>query len=167
MTSRPLTSTHVMGLIATAALMALTTAWVAQYGFGLFPCELCLYQRLPYIGIVALAGLSALPVVDPEARRLAAHIAALLFATTAGVAVFHVGVEQEWWAAACAPTDAAAFSFEDIRSALQKPGQPACNDIPFTLFGISFAGYNVVAGLFLAGLALKAARTDNYWKSES
>ena len=154
-----------MGLITTAALMALATAWVAQYGFDLFPCELCLYQRLPYMGILALAGLSTLPVVDPEARRLAAYIAAVLFATTAGVAVFHVGVEQEWWAAACAPTDAAAFSFEDIRSALQKPGQPACNDIPFTLFGISFAGYNVAVGLILAGLSLKAALTDCFWKS--
>jgi disulfide bond formation protein DsbB len=167
MTSRLFTSTHVMGILALAALMALITAWVAQYGFGLFPCELCLYQRLPYMGIVALAGLSTLPVVDPEARRLAAYIAALLFATTAGVAVFHVGVEQEWWTAACAPTDAAAFSFEDIRSALQKPGQPACNDIPFTLFGVSFAGYNVAAGLVLAGLSLKAARTDSYWESET
>ncbi len=165
MTSRLLTSSYVMSLVAITALVALATAWVAQYGFDLFPCELCLYQRLPYMGIVALAGLSTLPVVDPEARRLAAYIAALLFATTAGVAVFHVGVEQEWWAAACAPTDAAAFSFDDIRSALQKPGQPACNDIPFTLFGISFAGYNILAGLILAGLSLKAALTDNFWKS--
>ena len=154
-----------MGLIAIAALMALTTAWVAQYGFGLFPCELCLYQRLPYIGIVALAGFSTLQVVEPEARRLAAYIAALLFATTAGVAVFHVGVEQEWWNAACAPTATAAFSFDDIRTALQKPGQPACNDIPFTLLGISFAGYNVLAGLILTGLSLKAALTDHFWKS--
>ncbi|MEQ8734673.1 MAG: disulfide bond formation protein B [Rhodospirillaceae bacterium] len=167
MTSHLLTSTRIMSLLAISALMALTAAWVAQYVFALFPCELCLYQRLPYMGVVALAGLSTLPVVDAESRRLAAYIAALLFTATAAIAFFHVGVEQEWWNAACAPTDAAAFSVEDIRSALQQPGQPACNDIPFTLFGISFAGYNVVAGLFLAGLALKAARTCNYWKSET
>lgn len=149
---------------AAAALGALMTAWTAQYGFGLFPCELCLYQRLPYIGIAVLCGLAALPVVEPEARRFAVAIAALLFLATAGVAFYHVGVEQEWWQTNCAPVGPQSFSFEDIQSALSRPGEPACNEVAFALFGISMAGYNMIAGLVLAGMAAWCARTGRFWK---
>jgi len=146
-----------------AALLALGTAWTAQYGFGLFPCELCLYQRLPYIGIVALSALALMPAVDANARRQACGLAALLFIATAGVAFFHIGVEQEWWQTNCAPTGPQSFSFEDIQAALQQPGEPACNEIAFELFGISMAGYNMLAGLVLAGLSGWAFRADRYW----
>ena len=146
------------------ALSRLGRAWIAQYGFGLFPCELCLYQRLPYIGVLALSILAATPVVDPSARQLATYIAAILFATTAGVAFFHVGVEQEWWSSTCAPTGSQAFSFDDVRSALQQPGQPACDDIPFTFLGLSPAGYNMIAGIVFSVLCLGAARRPDLWQ---
>lgn len=152
-----------MGVLGLAALVALGTAWTAQYGFGLHPCELCLYQRLPYIGIVALCGLSLMPVVDPDARRLACGIAALLFLATAGVAFFHVGVEQEWWQTNCAPTGPQSFSFDDIQAALSRPGSPACNEIAFELFGISMAGYNVFAGIGFAIAAAWAYRAEGNW----
>ena len=129
------------------ALGALGTAWIAQYGFGLFPCELCLYQRLPYIGVVALSVMALTPVVGTESRRLALQIISLLFLTTAGIAAFHIGVEQGWWESSCAPTGSQAFSLSDIRSALQQPGTPACDDVPFTFLGLSMAAYNMVAGL--------------------
>lgn len=148
-----------------AALTALGTAWTAQYGFGLYPCELCLYQRLPYIGITALCVLALIPAVDSDSRRLAIYVAAGLFLTTAGIAAYHVGVEQGWWQSSCAPVGPQTFSMQDIQSALQRPGTPACDDVPFTLFGISMAGYNMLAGVILAGLATWAAKQDAYWRT--
>lgn len=148
-----------------AALGALSTAWIAQYGFSLYPCELCLYQRLPYIGLTCLAALSLLPVVDPKARQLAAYVSALLFVTTAGIAFFHIGVEQEWWQTTCAPVAGQSVSMDDMRSALLRPGRPACNEIQFTLFGVSMAGYNMLAGLVFAAGCLWAARTPKFWRS--
>ncbi len=156
----------IVGTMLAASLLALTTAWIAQYGFGLFPCKLCLYQRLPYFGAAALSALSLMPVVDPASRKRAVQLGAALFMTTAGIAAFHVGVEQGWWKTSCAPTGVQALSFEDIQAALQRPGAPACNDVPFTLFGVSMAGYNMIAGLILAGLALWSARKPNWWKDE-
>lgn len=153
-----------MTLIGLVAIAALSTAWTAQYGFGLFPCELCLYQRLPYIGIALLSLLVVTPIVDPSARQLAAYVSALLFITTAGVAFYHVGVEQEWWSSNCAPRGSQTFSFDDVRSALQQPGQPACNDIPFTFLGLSFAGYNMIAGMVFSALSLRAARRPELWQ---
>lgn len=162
MTTR-LNSSSITALCLVAALGALTTAWVAQYGFDLFPCELCLYQRLPYIGVVAFTAMALAFRIDPEAKRQLAYLSSLLFMTTAGVAFFHVGVEQEWWQSSCAPTGAQTFSLDDIRSALQQPGQPACNDVPFTLFGISMAGFNFIGALALSGMSLWAARQNRFW----
>lgn len=156
-------SVLIIALCLAAALAALSTAWTSQYGFGLFPCELCMFQRLPYLGIVALAGMALACGITSEAKRDLTYLISLLFLTTAGVAFFHVGVEQEWWQSSCAPTGVQNFSFDDIRSALQKPGQPACNDIPFSLFGISIAGYNFIAALGLAIASLWAARQNRYW----
>tara|TARA_B110000438_G_scaffold222357_1_gene215770 strand:- start:41 stop:541 length:501 start_codon:yes stop_codon:yes gene_type:complete len=148
-----------------SAFAALGTAWASQYGFDLFPCELCLYQRLPYIGILALSSASLTPFVDSEPRRLAMGVIALLFLTTAAVAGYHIGVEQGWWDSSCAPTGNQSFSIDDIQSALQKPGMPACNDVPFTLFGLSMAAYNMIAGMALSGLAFWATRKTSLWNT--
>lgn len=152
-----------MAFCLVAAVTALTTAWVAQYGFDLFPCELCLYQRLPYIGIVAFTTMAMTFNIDLDARKQLTYLSSLLFLTTAGVAFFHIGVEQEWWQSSCAPTGPQSFSFADIQSALEQPGQPACNDIPFTLLGISMAGYNFLGALGLAAGTLWAARQERFW----
>ncbi|NKB44923.1 MAG: disulfide bond formation protein B [Alphaproteobacteria bacterium] len=163
MLARMHSSQIITALTGLSALAALATAWIAQYGFGLFPCELCLYQRLPYIGILALSVLATTSMVDASARQLATYIAGALFVTTAGVAFFHVGVEQEWWSSTCAPTGNQAFSFDDVLAAIQEPGQPACNDIPFTFLGLSIAGYNVIAGVVLSALSIWAASKPNLW----
>lgn len=165
MNARIRTDLLAVGGTLLVALVALGTAWTAQYGFDLFPCELCMYQRLPYYGIAALSALSLMPVVDSESRRLAMQIASLLFLATAGVAGFHVGVEQGWWESACANTGAQSFTFDDIQAALQRPGEPACNEIPFTLFGISMAGYNLLAGIVLAAIAFWTTRQKSFWES--
>ncbi len=153
----------VMLLTGATSVAALATAWTSQYGFDLHPCELCLYQRLPYIGAVSLSALTLMPVVDPKSRQLACFICALLFLATASTAFFHIGVEQEWWQSTCAPTGGQSFSIDDIRSALLQPGQPACNEIQFKLFGLSMAGYNMLAGLVFAAGSLWAARNETFW----
>lgn len=155
----------VMLVTGGTALAALATAWTAQHGFDLYPCELCLYQRLPYIGIVSLSALTLIPAVDPKARQLASFICGLLFLATASTALFHIGVEQEWWQSTCAPTGGQSFSIDDIRSALLQPGLPACNDIQFTLLGLSMAGYNMFAGLIFAAACLWAARNETFWRN--
>lgn len=156
----------IIGAMFIASLGALAAALIAQYEFDLYPCELCLFQRLPYIGVLALSLLSLMPAVDVSSRRLAIQVGAMLFATTAAIAAFHAGVEQGWWKTFCAPTGPQTFSVGDIQSALQRTGTPACDEIPFTLLGLSLAGLNMVAGLVLAGLALWASRSLSFWKSE-
>ncbi len=79
------------------ALAALCVAWLAQYGFGLAPCELCYWQRYGYWAAIALGVVAILQPARTARRTVALWLLALAFLATAGIALFHVGVEQKWW----------------------------------------------------------------------
>ena len=149
-----------------AALAALTTAWIAQYSFGLFPCKLCLYQRLPYYGVIACSLLSLMPVMDSDSRRSVVTLIALLFLTTSVIAGFQVGVEKGWWDSSCSISSSSFFSLDDIRAAQQKPGRASCDEVSFRFLGLSIATYNMIAGLALASFALWTTKQESFWKSK-
>ena len=146
-------------LVLLACLAALGAALVAQYGFGLRPCHLCLLQRVPY-GLAAL--FAAMAVATPEEERLRMlllAVCAMLFAANAGIAAFHVGVERHWWESSCSGTGALAGSAADLMARLKAgPVTPACDSVGWTLFGVTMAGYNLVGSLVLAGFSTWAAR---------
>jgi disulfide bond formation protein DsbB len=153
-----------MALIAAASAGALGLAYTAQYGFALWPCGLCWAQRAPYAAALVFAAISLTRAVDGPTRRQVALLCAALFLFNAGFAFYHVGVEQHWWPG---PTECLGrpqtFSTEDLMSALTQTGRTGCDEVAFSLFGISMAGYNVIASLVLAGgLAWAAARRE-WW----
>src|SRR5262249_19590848 len=84
-------------LVILAALVALGTAFFAQLVGGLAPCPLCLWQRYPYGAAIGLAALSLLLAPAPKPARLLLALSGLALLASAGIAAFHVGVEQHWW----------------------------------------------------------------------
>lgn len=142
-----------------AAVGPLGVAYIAEYGFGYEPCVLCLYQRIPY-GIVLGLGIVALFVTAPRPTRLIAFLAGAVFAAGAGLAFHHVGVEQQWWtsAAPCGASGGAVTSTEQLFAALENRTEKACDEIDWTLFGISMATYNVAFSLGLAAVSFWAWR---------
>lgn len=137
-----------------AAIGPLATAYIAEFGYGYDPCVLCLYQRVPYAVIIVL-GILALVLGSDAARRWIVLLAALTFLTGAGIAFYHVGVEQLWWtsAAPCGSSGEALTSTQDLLAALQTKPVKSCGEIDWTLFGISMATYNVVVSFVFAALA--------------
>ncbi len=146
--------------VVAVSLGALGVALLAQYAGGLQPCILCTYQRYAY-GAALAAGITGVVAGGHRrARRAAVAIAALAFLAGAGVAFFHVGVEQLWWrgTAEChAPVLDPNASIADLREQLLRTDFAACDQVPWSLFGISIAGYNVLASLVFAAASLWAA----------
>ena len=149
-------------LLALAAACVLGAAYIAQYGFGLDPCRLCLWQRHPYMAAIALGLLGAGLASRPAHRRGVLAALALTFLAGAGMAGFHVGVEQGWWAGlpGCStPAIEKGMSVEDLRAVLEARTQVVpCDEPAWTLLGISMAGYNAAVALGLALFAAGAAR---------
>ncbi|MEP5717828.1 MAG: disulfide bond formation protein B, partial [Alphaproteobacteria bacterium] len=100
---------------------ALGLALHAQFVLGLEPCNLCLYQRIPYAVIGLFAG-ACMMRPNAKAVRAVVGLAALGFAIGAAIAVYHVGVEQHWWASAvCGGTVTTLESTTDLMAGLSAP----------------------------------------------
>ncbi len=118
----------VAALLLAASMGALGTAFIAQYWGGLEPCPLCLYHRVPFFvgGALALAAMILNPRIASRARGPLLALVGLGFAVNAGIALYHVGVENHWWASAvCGGGPPAIASAEDLRRALAQPAPKA------------------------------------------
>ena len=147
-------------VLLAASLGALAAAYTAQYGFGLDPCVLCLYQRVPYAVVVLLAS-GAMVLRHDLWRRLAVGLSGAALLAGAGIAAYHVGVEQHWWAgtAACGGVLTDVLTVDQLRAQLAAKPPASCDRPAWTLFGVSMAGYNGVVSLALAVVAFAAAGT--------
>jgi disulfide bond formation protein DsbB len=139
------------------SVLVIADAWFFQYVVGLVPCELCLLQRWPwYAAIVFTAGL--LVFRPPALLRWAPLLLILLFLISAGLGIYHVGVEQHIFPGPDACTGPALHgqSIEDLTRQLQATPAVRCDEVQWTLFGVSLAGWNVVVSGFALLLSIRA-----------
>ena len=113
---------------------------------------LCIYQRYAH-GAAGGAGLLGLALAaQPAARQLVTGLGGLALLTGAGIAAFHVGVEQRWWRGTdeChSPGFSSDLTIDELREALLGSRFVPCDEIPWELFGVSMAGYNFIFSLAL------------------
>jgi len=127
--------------VAGISLATLAFALVAQYGFGLRPCNLCLIQRVPF-ALAALLGLLALK--DEGRAGLLLRLAGIALVINGGIAVYHVGVEQHWWASAvCAGSQQDAMAVADLLAEMSRPAEAQCDSPAWSFHGITMAALNV------------------------
>lgn len=153
-------------LIALSSLGVLAAANLFEHGFGYEPCQLCLYQRLPWWIAFGLGCMAILLVRQRPTLALMVSLTALTAVTAgAGLAGYHAGVEYGFWAGPSGCAGGGAEIARDLGAALEQarqgPAGPACDEVPWSLFGISMAGYNFLLSLGLVALgawSLKNAR---------
>jgi disulfide bond formation protein DsbB len=146
---------------AAVSAMALAAAYVSQYGYGLQPCVLCIYQRIPYAIVIALGimGLWFSGKSPKAGPYFLAGIALTFFANTV-IAFYHTGVERHWWKSfleGCAVPNIEG-NITDVLARIEATPPVRCDEIPWTdpLIGLSMANHNVIVCLALAMAALYA-----------
>ncbi len=125
-------------------------AYLSQYGFGLFPCEMCWWQRYPHFAALALALLAfAVPTA-----RWPVVLAALAIAASGLIGLFHAGVEYGWWEGltACTTVLSAGHGGDPLDAIMNGTPLVSCDQPQWTLLGISLAGFNFL--ISAAGAAL-------------
>lgn len=133
------------GLSIIAGLM-LGAALISQYGFDLHPCELCLLQRWPYVGIILLGAAGALVRTSPKLRFGVSLLCVALFFTTAGIGAYHAGVEAGVFKGldACSSGTGGDMTLEEMRAAILNAPLVSCGQSPFYFLGLSMAGWNAL-----------------------
>ena len=135
-----------------------------QYIGGYIPCALCLLQRQPYyyaIPIALLGTISAMVGLPNWITRALILAAGILMLVTAGMGVYHAGVEWHFWPgpATCSTTaNSMTGNAGDLLTELNTIKGPSCTDAALRVLGLSFAGWNVIAGILLAAFAFVGVR---------
>lgn len=118
-------------------LALLGGAYFSQYVGGLYPCEMCWWQRYAHFAALPLA---VLGLIAPP-KRVWVALAALAILASGLIGAYHAGVEYGWWQGftACSATD---LSGSDPLEALMNAPLIRCDEVQWSLFGISLAGFN-------------------------
>lgn len=133
-----------IAIIVPAVLLA--GAYLSQYGFGLYPCEICRWQRWPHFAALSFATLSTF---SPP-RRMWIVLAAFAILTSGLIGVFHAGVEYDWWEGITGCATLAGTGGDPLAAVLNAP-IVRCDQAAWRFLGLSLAGWNALISILAVG----------------
>jgi disulfide bond formation protein DsbB len=151
-----------LAIAVPAALLA--GAFGSELFGGLFPCEMCWWQRYAHIAGLGFALLSLLLRNAPDRGRSFVWLAALAILASGGIGAYHAGVEADIFEGftQCTSTTSAGLSSEELLKQVMAAPIVRCDDIQFSFLGISMAGWNailsILAALSILWLSLRRPR---------
>lgn len=151
-----MTSKTLVLIAAAGSAATLLGAFGFEYIGEMPPCKMCIWQRWPHLA-AALFGVAYL-ITTFRPLILLGAISAL---STSTVGFFHAGVEQGWWEGptTCTSGPIGGLSTDDLLASIMNAPLVRCDEIAWSLGGISMAGWN---GFISLGLVLAWAAA---WKS--
>ena len=144
-----------LALIAGAgSALLLGGAFVFQ-ALGYAPCKMCIWQRWPHALAIVL-GVAALFI--PAVWLM--WIGALAMAVTAGIGFYHTGVERGWFEGptSCTSGDISNLSSEELMQQILSAPLVRCDEVAWSLAGLSMASWNMILSLVLMAIWVAAAR---------
>lgn len=152
-----MTRTQLTLLATLGSAGLLLGAFGFQYIGGYAPCHLCLLQRWPHAIAVLIGGVALF-----HPAKVFPLFGAVAAAVTAGIGAYHAGVEWKWWPGPTSCTgDGGALSGlsgADLLSTTAPVDLVMCDQIVWSLMGISMAGWNAILSVGLVIIWLTAAR---------
>lgn len=139
-----------LALLGSGALLG--GAYWFQYVVGLAPCDLCFWQRYPHMVAIGVGACALASFAWPRLAYVFALTAIIALFVTAGVGVYHVGVEQHWWQGpqSCSGRIPAGLSAEELKKYLFSARMVRCDEIAWKFMDISMAGWNAIVSGLLA-----------------
>lgn len=158
----PLGFAKALSLLVPASLLA--GAYGSEYLGGLFPCEMCWWQRWAHMAalafaLVAVAGGGRLP----DRGRSFVWLAALAILISGLIGGYHAGVEAKIFEGFTQCTSVTVGgSSEDLLERIMAAPLVRCDEVQWSLLGISMAGWNAIlsvgSALVILWLSLKRPR---------
>lgn len=143
----------ILAAMGSAALLAGAFAFQA---LGYAPCQMCLWQRWPHAVAIGAGAL----VLTGVAITLWALVGAFSALATAGIGLYHTGVERGFWEGpqSCSGGGGSLLDFspEDLVSTEGPLGGVRCDEVAWAFAGLSMASWNALFSLGLAALWMAA-----------
>ena len=141
-------------LILFLSIFALVSAYFIQYVLGHQPCNLCLFERVPYLSSIIII-LSCFYFKKFE--KISLILLSLIFFFATILSFYHFGIEQGFIKESLVCNLSGGDNFinpeELLKSLKEKP--TSCKDVTFRLFGLSLATINIFVSLIVSVITLK------------
>jgi len=141
-------------LILFLSIFALVSAYFIQYVLGHQPCNLCLFERVPYLSSIIII-LSCFYFKKFE--KISLILLSLIFFFATILSFYHFGIEQGFIKESLVCNLSVGDNFinpeELLKNLKEKP--ISCKDVTFRLFGLSLATINIFISLIMSVITLK------------
>jgi disulfide bond formation protein DsbB len=146
----PLQQARILAVAVPAAMLA--GAYAFQYVGGLFPCEMCYWQRWAHMAGLAF-GIAAFAFRGlPDGGRAFVWLAALGIFASGAIGAWHAGVEAGIFEGAtqCAAIAGGGGTAEEALAGILSAPLIRCDQVPWSFLAISMAGWNAILSIGLS-----------------
>ncbi len=140
---------RVLSIISLCTL-TLISAYIVEIFAKVPPCKLCIYQRIPYLIIIFL-GLVFL-LLKKEITFL--YLSLSIFFANFFISFFHSLVERKLvsYDVGCSSSNKKFEDIESLRRSLENTPIAKCDEITFSVFGLSLANINLIILIFFISI---------------
>ena len=130
------------------SFIALMSAYFIEYVLGYQPCNLCLYERIPYFLAILIL------LANFKYNKLEKYFILLLiiiFFIATLLSLYHLGIEQgliEESLLCNLEKGTNIIDKDEILKQLQQKNI-SCKDVAFKIFGLSLTSFNIIISLLL------------------
>ena len=131
--------------------VSLIAAFIIQYKLGHEPCQLCIYQRIPYI--VSIFFIIELIFLKRN-EKTTLLLLSLIFTISGILAFYHFGIEQGFFTESfvCESTSFSETLTKDQLLEQLKQNPISCKDVSFRILGFSLASINIIFSIVLSAI---------------
>ena len=143
--------------------IALSSAFFIEYILGHQPCNLCLFERIPY-GL-SLVLISAIFILRKN-EKFFTLLLIITFVFSLAISFYHYGIEQGFFeeSAVCGVKDLGEnITKKDLLKQLSEK-TVSCKDVTFRILGLSLTSINIIISLIFIIAFIKIY--NNYEKNK-
>lgn len=137
--------------ICVVSMIALISAFGAEYFMDAAPCKLCILERYPYVALIILSLPPLFMILQPNMIRLILLQSALILIIGVVLSAYHVGVEQHFWnlPSLCHSHISKGATIQELLHSIMAQDMPSCDQVTFSILGLSMASWNLLLSIAL------------------
>ena len=136
-------------IVFLVSILALASAFFIEYILGHQPCNLCIFERIPYLLAIIIILLN---FKFNQFEKFFILLLVIVFLFGAILSLYHLGIEQGFIQESLVcdlKSGSNLLSKDEILKQLQEKNV-SCKDVTFKIFGLSLTSYNILISLLFS-----------------